>query len=64
MGKIRRGNHLFLTWVGDHSPRHVHVYRNGKLVVKWDLESSQPMRGHASTALQRLIAQLVKEGLL
>jgi hypothetical protein len=60
VAKIRGGNLVFLTWVGDHSPRHVHVYRNGK----WDLESSQPMRGHASATLQGLIAQLVKEGLL
>jgi hypothetical protein len=37
--KIRRGNHVFLGWVGDHSPRHVHVYRDGKLVVKWDLDN-------------------------
>ena len=27
-----------MTWIGDHSPRHVHVYRDGKLVAKWDLE--------------------------
>jgi len=23
MGKVRRGNYVFLTWKGDHSPRHV-----------------------------------------
>lgn len=37
MGKIRRGGYVFVTWKGDHAPRHVHVYRDGKLVVKWDL---------------------------
>src|SRR5437762_2464180 len=25
VGKVRRGNHVFLTWKGDHGPRHVHV---------------------------------------
>ena len=48
MPKIRRGNYIFLGWVGDHSPRHVHVYRDGQLVVKRDLDNWQPMKGHAS----------------
>ena len=45
MGKVRRGGYVFLTWKGDHTPRHVHVYRDGRLVVKWDLDSWQPMKG-------------------
>ena len=43
MSKIRRGGYVFLTWIGDHTPRHVHVYRDGKLIVKWDLEQWVPM---------------------
>ncbi len=39
MGKVRRGGYVFVTWKGDHAPRHVHVYRDGKLVVKRGLES-------------------------
>jgi hypothetical protein len=34
VGKLRRGGYVFITWKGDHPPRHVHVYRDGKLVVK------------------------------
>ena len=49
MGKIRRGNFVFLTWIGDHSPRHVHVYRDTKLIVKWDLENWQAMEGRMVT---------------
>ena len=64
MAKIRRGNYVFLTWKGDHSPRHVHVYKDGKLVVKWNLESSEPMSGAASMRLRRLLEQLVQEGVL
>ena len=30
---------------GDHPPRHVHVYRDGKLVVKWDLDNRNAMKG-------------------
>jgi len=64
MGKIRRGNYIFLTWIGDHSPRHVHVYQKSKLVVKWDLENGQPMGGKASRMLIQLIKELESEGKL
>ena len=64
MGKNRRGNYVFLTWSGDHTPRHVHVYKEGKLIVKWDLENWLPMQGQASARAQKLIAELEAEGLL
>lgn len=64
MTKIRWGGHVFLCWKGDHSPRHVHVYRDGRLVVKWDLENNEEMSGSADKRVRRLIAGLGKEGLL
>ena len=64
MSKIRRGGYVFLTWAGDHGPRHVHVYRNGALVVKWDLESGVAMKGKATAKILKLIAELVQEGQL
>lgn len=64
MGKVRRGNYVFLTWKGDHSPRHVHVYRDGKLVVKWNLEDRATMKGRPTTRVLQLIAELEKEGTL
>ena len=64
MSKVRRGNHVFLTWKGDHSPRHVHVYRDSRLVVKWDLENSQPMEGKANGRLLQIIEELENEGVL
>ena len=64
MGKTRRSNYVFLTWSGDHTPRHVHVYKEGKLIVKWDLENWLPMQGSASSRVQKLIAELEAEGLL
>jgi len=55
MSKIRRGGYVFLTWIGDHSPRHVHVYRSGQLVLKWDLDNGKPMEGDLSRNLLELI---------
>lgn len=64
MARIRRGGYIFLTWIGGHSPQHVHVYRDGKLVVKWDLENKLPMEGEASRRILSLIEELEAEGLL
>jgi hypothetical protein len=64
MGKVRRGNYLFVTWKGDHPPRHVHVYRDGKFVLKWDLDNRLPMKGHTTARILKLIKELISEGLL
>jgi hypothetical protein len=64
MGKVRRGGFVFITWKGDHPPRHVHVYRDGSLVLKWNLDDRVPMAGKATQRLLRLIAELEAEGLL
>lgn len=64
MGKIRRGGYVFLTWKGDHAPRHVHVFRDGRLVVKWNLDDRVAMKGRTSARLIALIAELEREGAL
>ncbi len=64
MSKIRRGGYVFVTWVGDQPPRHVHVYRDGRLVVKWDLENGVALEGAVTRRVLRCIEQLVKEGRL
>ena len=53
---------MFLAWQGDHSPRHVHVYRDGVLLVKWDLENSRVMEGSVTRRIKKLIAELESEG--
>ena len=64
MGKFRRGGYIFFTWKGDHYPRHVHVYQNGKLVVKWDLDNEKAMKGKPTRKVIELIKELLFEGLL
>jgi hypothetical protein len=61
VSKIQRGGYVFLAWIGDHSPRHVHVYRNGALVLKWDVENWRPMFGSPSAKVLRLIRELQSE---
>ena len=64
MTKIRRGNYVFLTWEADHSPQHVHVYKDDKLVLKWNLVRQGPMKGVASRRVRKLLRELHEEGLL
>jgi len=58
MGKVRRGGYVFVTWKGDHFPRHVHVYRDGAFIVKWDLDNRKPMVGKATRRVRLLLKQL------
>ncbi len=64
MPKIRRGNYVFVAWVSDHPPRHVHVFLGRRLVMKWDLENWRPIKGPGSTRIAALIRALVNEGRL
>ena len=64
MSKIRRSDHVFVTWKGDHSPRHVHVYSDGRLILKWDLENCSVMKGRATRRVLALVQALEAEGRL
>lgn len=64
MGRVRRGNYVLIWWKGDHSPRHGHVYREGKFIVKWDLENGIAMQGHAPSQVLKIIRELREEGVL
>ena len=64
MGKIRRGGFIFVTWKGDHPPRHVHVYRDARLIVKWNLDDRVTMKGAITDRILQLIIELEKEGAL
>ncbi len=64
MTRIRRGGFIFLTWKGDHPPYHVHVFRDGQLILKWDLERNRSMEGQSSAFLLDLIRELRESGRL
>lgn len=61
MSKIRRGGYVFISWKGDHDPNHVHIFKDGNLVLKWNLEEGVVMKGRVTRRLKKLIADLVKE---
>ena len=64
MGKIRRGGYVFIWWKGDHAPRHMHIYKDQRLIAKWDLEKWRLMKGTLSAPLKKILDTLVKDGLI
>lgn len=62
MGKVRRGGYMFIIYVGDHDPRHVHIFRDGKEIAKWNLESWVLMSGAIDSRILKLLIALVRKG--
>jgi hypothetical protein len=62
LSKKRRGGYVFLIRKGDHSPRNVHVYRDGRLIVKWDLDNARAVEGSITRRVKELIEELENEG--
>ena len=66
MGKVRRGGYMFIWWIGDHRPRHVHVFdKADRLITRVNLETMQPMDiPQIEGKILVLIRQLQAEGRL
>ncbi|MGZ8901338.1 MAG: DUF4160 domain-containing protein [Limisphaerales bacterium] len=64
MGRIRRGGYIFMWWIGDHPPRHVHVFdKDAKLITRVNLETLEPMDiPKIDRKVVTLIRELQKEG--
>jgi len=60
--RIRRGGYVIVSWKGDHSPRHIHVFDDRGLVVKWNLENGRAIEGVAPRRVVKIIRRLEWEG--
>lgn len=61
MGRIRRGGYLIDWWIGDHTPKHVHVYRDGALVAKVEIPGMLVLTGKMNHKLKRILERLIAE---
>jgi hypothetical protein len=48
----------------DHDPRHVHVFEDGKRVLKFDIDSWTVMEGNMTPKAKRALEALRQEGIL
>jgi len=61
MGRVRRGGYLIEWWIGDHQPKHVHVYRDGRKIAKVEIPELLVLSGKVGRTLRRIIEQLIEE---
>lgn len=66
MGRVRRHGYVIEWYIGDHEPRHVHVFNaKGEFLGRVNLATMQSLEGWApSSKLLELVAELRKEGKL
>jgi hypothetical protein len=66
MGRVRRGGFIIEWYIGDHHPRHVHIFdKNGHFIGRLSVENLQSLEGWIPTrALLKIIENLKKEGKL
>jgi len=66
MGEISRYGYRIEWFIGDHGPRHVHVYdTKGRFLGRLDIETMQGIEDWIpSKKLVKLIAELQREGRL
>jgi hypothetical protein len=66
MGKIRRGGYIFMWWIGDHPPRHIHVFdKEQRLITRVNLETLEPMDSPSlPKRVVEIIRDLIREGRL
>ena len=65
MSRVKRGGYIFEFWVGDHPPRHVHVFKDAKFIAKVELDRSLTlMEGKTSRGIKEILKALIEEGRL
>ncbi|MBI2604590.1 MAG: DUF4160 domain-containing protein [Deltaproteobacteria bacterium] len=62
MGRWKRFGVIVALIIGDHAPRHVHVYEDGKRVLKFDIENWKVMEGKVTPRSKRALESLRDEG--
>lgn len=64
MGRWKRFGVIVVLYATDHDPKHVHIFEDGKRVVKFDIENWTIMEGKLTARAKRALAMLRREGLL
>lgn len=62
-GQSTPGQPHIVSWIGDHG-HHVHVFRDGRRIVKWDMDGKAPIEGRMTRRIMNLIDELEQEGRL
>jgi hypothetical protein len=61
MGRVRRGGYIIEWWIGDHYPKHVHVYRDGREIAKVQVPGLIVLTGSLNKRLYKILKELIAE---
>ncbi len=64
MGRIKRGGYLFEWWMGDHYPKHIHIYKNRKEIAKLRIPEMIILKGKLNKKLRKIIEKLINEKII
>ena len=64
MGRWKRNGVIVVLYATDHDPRHVHVFEEGKRVLKFDIENWAVMEGRLTAKAKKVLEVLRREGAL
>lgn len=62
MGRWKRFGVIVVLYAGDHDPLHVHVFEDGKRVLKFDVRSWTVRQGKLTFRARRALESLREEG--
>ena len=62
MGRWKRFGVIVVLYSTDHDPRHVHVFEDGKRLLKFDIEHWVCMEGDLTPKARKALTQLRTEG--
>lgn len=61
MGRLKRGGYIIEWWMGDHYPKHVHIFKDGREIAKVQVPGMIVLTGKLTKKIRQLLAKLVKE---
>jgi hypothetical protein len=62
VGRWKRGGVIVVWYATDHDPQHVHVFEDGKRLLKFDIESWVVMEGTLTSKARTALDSLRAEG--
>jgi hypothetical protein len=64
MGRWKRHGVIVVYYATDHDPKHVHVFEDGKRLLKFDIANWSVMEGTLTPRAKKALAALRQEGVL
>lgn len=61
MGRIRRGGYIIEWWIGDHYPKHVHVFKDGREIAKVRVPGLIILSGTLNKRLVKILKELIED---